>query len=84
MVIAIHPLGHMTPEQQHAHLAALQKRWRTDARKDENYNAHRAEVNLAAGNRVLAGGYSREAKLDDRFVLYRGRIVKVESLKAQK
>jgi hypothetical protein len=72
----------MDPLAQHRHLATLQKHWQTDANKDMVYNQHRAQIERAKGNYVLAAGYAQEARWDRFWGNRRGGIVRSELKKS--
>ncbi|MDD2246348.1 MAG: hypothetical protein PHC39_04620 [Proteiniphilum sp.] len=54
----------MDARDQHRHIATLQKRWGTDARKDYYYNLNRAKIEEQKGNTILASAYLQEARWD--------------------
>ena len=74
----------METAKQHAHIAALQSRWRADAMRDARYNLNRAKIERARGNYVLARGYVKEYKWDLLWGARRGRIVKNETREARR
>lgn len=54
----------MNAKCQHRMNARKQRRWRKDALKDARYNESMAKKERKSGNRILAAGSSREAKVD--------------------
>jgi len=74
---------HMSAKQQHRHVAKLQRKWASDASRDEKYNRGRAKQERKAGNSVLARGYSKEAKADHMWAGRRRGIANKEAKKGK-
>lgn len=54
----------MNRHDQHLHNARIQREWAAMALRDSKYNQKRADEEYAAGNRILASQYSKEAEVD--------------------
>ena len=66
----------MPPKAQRALARRIQSRWRTDARKDRNYNQARADYHHAQGNTILERFFRREVGWDNTFYKKRSALVK--------